>query len=161
MKWFIKCLGRDFANFEGRARRKEFWFFALFSFISLLIANILDLLLFSMDFTPIKWLLSLYMIVPQLSVMVRRLHDIDRGGAIGVWYYALSFVWACAVVVMAFATAAAAGAVGGPGAFSVGFLVLLFGGGLVFLVWGIVMLVWFCTPGTQGENKYGPDPKAE
>ena len=74
MKWFLKCLGPDYANFQGRARRKEFWYFALFSTILFVLASVLDLMLFSASFTPIKWLLSLYMIVPNLSVMVRRLH---------------------------------------------------------------------------------------
>lgn len=159
MKWFLKCLGPDYANFQGRARRKEFWYFMLFSTILFVLASVLDLMLFSASFTPIKWLLSLYMIVPNLSVMVRRLHDIGRSGAIGVWYYVLSFVW---VIVLAFASVMLlVGAAGNLSSVPVGYLLLLFGGGLIFLVWGIFLLVWFCTPGTQGENKYGPDPKAE
>jgi len=31
--------------------------------------------------------------------------------------------------------------------------------GLIPLVGGILLLVWFCTEGTQGENNFGPDPK--
>lgn len=160
MKWFLKCLGPDYANFEGRARRKEYWYFILFSFILLVAANILDMLLFSPTFTPIKWLLSLYMLVPQLSVMVRRLHDIGRGGAVVVWYYALGFVWFMTLFFMGFSSVLSV-LNSGVSSLPVGLLVLLCGGGLGFLVWGIVFLVWFCTPGMQGENKYGPDPKAE
>ncbi len=40
-----------------------------------------------------------------------------------------------------------------------GFLVVFIGGSLVFVVWAIFFLVWFCTAGTPGENPYGPDPK--
>ena len=32
---------------------------------------------------------------------------------------------------------------------------------LVFFVWSLFFLVWFCIGGPRGENKYGPDPKAE
>lgn len=40
-----------------------------------------------------------------------------------------------------------------------GFLVVFIGGSLVFVVWAIFFLVWFCTAGTPGENPCGPDPK--
>ena len=45
MKWFVKCL-RNYVSFEGRARRSEFWYFVLFSFLFLLVARIIDALLF-------------------------------------------------------------------------------------------------------------------
>jgi uncharacterized membrane protein YhaH (DUF805 family) len=32
--------------------------------------------------------------------------------------------------------------------------------GLVPLVGGIIILIWFCSPGTVGPNRYGPDPRA-
>ena len=32
---------------------------------------------------------------------------------------------------------------------------------LVFFVWSLFFLVWFCIGGHRGENKYGPDPEAE
>ena len=43
--WFVKCL-KNYANFSGRARRKEYWFFVLMQFIILMIAMILDSILF-------------------------------------------------------------------------------------------------------------------
>lgn len=39
------------------------------------------------------------------------------------------------------------------------FLIVLCGGCVLFFIWEIVFLVWFCLPGTPGENRYGPDPK--
>lgn len=42
--WFIKCL-KNYTNFTGRARRKEYWFFTLVQFIVLIIASIIDSIL--------------------------------------------------------------------------------------------------------------------
>lgn len=155
MKWFIKCLGRDYANFDARARRKEYWYFVLFSYVALLLAKLLDAILFSDNFTPITGLLSFYMIVPQLAVLVRRLHDTGRRGAVAIWCYALSFAWAISMGIVAIM-------VGNTPVASApaGFFIYLFGGLAIFLVWHIVLLVWCCMPGQRGENKYGPDPKA-
>lgn len=160
MKWFLKCIGPDFANFEGRARRKEYWHFILFSFILMLVAIILDRILFSKPFTPIKWLLSLYLLVPQMAVMFRRLHDIGRSGGVVIWYYALGIVWSVLLVISGFSTVIAIDS-GLYASFPAIVFALLLGGGILFLVWGIFFLVWFCKPGMEGENKYGPDPKAE
>jgi uncharacterized membrane protein YhaH (DUF805 family) len=33
MEWYLKIVKDNYANFEGRARRKEFWMFALFNLI--------------------------------------------------------------------------------------------------------------------------------
>ena len=38
-------------------------------------------------------------------------------------------------------------------------LVVLGAGGLINFVWSIFFLVWYCLPGTHGENVYGVDPK--
>ena len=44
MEWYLKVL-RQYADFEGRARRKEFWMFALFNIIFRILALVLDGLL--------------------------------------------------------------------------------------------------------------------
>ena len=41
MSWFMQAL-KNYAAFEGRARRKEFWYFVLFSMITLIIASVID-----------------------------------------------------------------------------------------------------------------------
>lgn len=158
MKWFVKCI-RNYVNFKGRARRSEYWYFILFSLIFSIAAKLLDTLIDS-EVGLFSMLLALFLILPQLAVMVRRLHDTDRSGKIVLWYYVVSFVWVIAMVVTGFSSLMSFLS-GDVGALPVGFLVLLFGGLLVFLVWGICFLVWFCTPGTKGENKYGPDPMLE
>ena len=46
MKWFLKCM-RNYANFRGRARRKEFWYFLLILFVIALFAQIVYTLCFA------------------------------------------------------------------------------------------------------------------
>lgn len=161
MRWFIKCIGSDFANFDGRARRCEFWYFQLFAFIFILVAEVLDLLVFGPLFRPLTWLLSLYLLVPQLAVSVRRLHDTGRSGYYMLWYYIVVFVWVVAMVVIGMSNIAMLMQLNPVSDQPIGFLAVLLGGLLVFSVWSIFFLVWFCTDGHKGENKYGPDPKAE
>lgn len=64
---------RNFANFKGRASRSEFWIFFLFVLAVQMLAPML-----------LGWriggLISLILLVPQLSVAVRRLHDVDCSG---------------------------------------------------------------------------------
>ncbi|HET7127039.1 MAG TPA: DUF805 domain-containing protein, partial [Lysobacter sp.] len=44
MDWYLKVL-KNYVGFSGRARRKEYWMFTLFSIIAALIAMLLDNLL--------------------------------------------------------------------------------------------------------------------
>lgn len=152
MKWFVKCI-RNYVNFSGRARRREYWNFVLFSILLMLVALILDWICFGQS-SLFYGLAGLFLFLPNLAVMSRRLHDTGRSAKILIWYYVLGIVWSIALVI-----SGASVILSGSGSMSVGFLVLLVGGSLVFFVWGIVFLVWFCTAGTPGENQYGPDPK--
>ena len=74
-----------YATFSGRARRSEFWWFALFTVGVYFVAGILDTAI-GITFFSVIALLGL--IVPGLAVSVRRLHDTDRSG----WWYLISFV---------------------------------------------------------------------
>ncbi len=152
MKWFIKCI-RNYVNFSGRARRREYWNFVLFSFLLMIVAMILDWICFGQS-SFFYGLSGLFLFLPNLAVMARRLHDTGRSAKILIWYYVIGFVWTIALIV-----SGASAILSGMGAMSTGFLVLLIAGSAVFLVWGIFFLVWFCTEGTPGENQYGPDPK--
>lgn len=152
MKWFLKCI-RNYVNFSGRARRREYWNFVLFSALLVIVAMILDLICFGRN-SFFYGLACLFLFLPHLSVMARRLHDTGRSAKILIWYYAVWFVWVIALVLSGVSVV-----LNGAGSMSTGFLILLGGGALVFLVWGIFFLVWLCTAGTVGENQYGPDPK--
>jgi uncharacterized membrane protein YhaH (DUF805 family) len=78
------CLQRKYADFHGRARRSEYWFFALFTAIVGAVGGILDSIIGIRSGTygtgPIQGILQLALLLPGLAVGVRRLHDIGRSG---------------------------------------------------------------------------------
>lgn len=74
--YFLKCL-KKYVNFSGRARRKEYWSFALFQFLTL----IFPLLFLKGELGTI--LLNIIVwgtFLPGLAVSIRRLHDIGKSG---------------------------------------------------------------------------------
>ncbi|MEF9958033.1 MAG: DUF805 domain-containing protein [Acinetobacter sp.] len=81
--WFIKCL-KNYANFSGRARRKEYWFFVLGSIILGFLLGIIGGILRIGD--SLGLLLNLALFVPSLAVAARRLHDTGRSG----WWQLIS-----------------------------------------------------------------------
>ena len=85
--WFKKGL-RNYTNFSGRARRKEFWFFTLAQFILVFIAMILDSIIFGSDTGLFYVLVVLGLFIPSLSVAIRRLHDTSRSG----WWFLLTLI---------------------------------------------------------------------
>lgn len=88
MSWYILAWQRA-ADFSGRSRRKEYWYFHLFNSIVMIF-----LVLFAAAFSdqgkpaPIPFgLMVIYAVVlfvPSLAVTIRRLHDIGRSG---YWYF--------------------------------------------------------------------------
>ena len=85
--WFKKGL-RNYTNFSGRARRKEFWFFTLAQFIAVIIAMVLDSIIFDSDMGLFYVLVVLGLFIPSLSVTIRRLHDTSRSG----WWFLLTLI---------------------------------------------------------------------
>ena len=85
LDWFVKCL-KNYANFSGRARRKEYWFFTLVQFIILVITQIIDAIL-STDFVFYA-IAALALFIPSLAAAVRRLHDTDRSG----WWFLIALI---------------------------------------------------------------------
>jgi uncharacterized membrane protein YhaH (DUF805 family) len=83
MYWYMQAL-QKYAVFSGRARRKEYWLFYLFNIIFTLGLAILDVLLGSFDRASgigvLSGLYSLGVLIPNLAVTVRRLHDTDHSG---------------------------------------------------------------------------------
>jgi uncharacterized membrane protein YhaH (DUF805 family) len=76
----IKNGFRNYANASGRATRSEYWYWTLFSTLVALAGAILDWSVFGLDadiqvFSP---LLSLALLLPDVAVSIRRLHDLDR-----------------------------------------------------------------------------------
>ena len=91
MNWYLAVL-KKYAVFEGRARRKEYWFFLLFNIIALLIATLLDnLLKTTFENLPYGWIYLLYaltVMIPSLALVVRRLHDVGKSG----WWFFIGLI---------------------------------------------------------------------
>jgi len=98
MKYFIRAITTKYTAFYGRARRKEFWFFVIFS--AMIFAAIWAVSLFiEMTFPKgmvdahflagvISKVIFLLLLIPLLATTARRLHDIGRSG----WFQILAFV---------------------------------------------------------------------
>ena len=75
----IKSVLSNYANFSGRARRSEYWYFVLLNIIVSVVLGVLAQIL-----GPIATLLSgvwsLAVLVPGLALVWRRLHDIGKSG---------------------------------------------------------------------------------
>ncbi|MCM5663234.1 DUF805 domain-containing protein [Galbibacter mesophilus] len=103
MNWYLKVLKNHYADFNGRARRKEYWMFALFNLIFALIAGVLDnvtgLAFEGIGYGPIYIVYGLIVLIPGIAVAVRRLHDIGKSGWMmlvglipiigGIWLFVL------------------------------------------------------------------------
>jgi uncharacterized membrane protein YhaH (DUF805 family) len=97
MQWMLMPLKR-YADFQGRSTRMEFWMFALFVTIVMVVLQILMGIMFassmSVDpqtgvvtggggagiFAVIIWVFYLAILVPSIAVGVRRMHDQDKSG---------------------------------------------------------------------------------
>ncbi|OCG49727.1 hypothetical protein A9G35_11370 [Gilliamella sp. Choc5-1] len=87
MNWFIDCITKkNYANFNGRARRKEYWMFILFYIILAFITIIIDKMIGSP--LVITAILVSALFLPSLAVTVRRLHDTSKSG----WWVLLQFI---------------------------------------------------------------------
>jgi uncharacterized membrane protein YhaH (DUF805 family) len=92
---YWKAALSKYADFNGRARRSEYWYFAL---TNILITLALYVLIFigavaripfvSMVFGGLVVVFALGTIIPSIAVLVRRLHDTGKSG----WYYFVSLI---------------------------------------------------------------------
>lgn len=78
MNYYLQVL-KNYAQFNGRARRSEYWYFALFSTLISVGLTVLDLVL---ETGFLNSLYSLAVLIPSIAVGVRRMHDVNKSG----WY---------------------------------------------------------------------------
>ena len=71
--YFWEVVTKQYANFEGRASRPQFWYFFLISFLIGLILSIIPIPI-------ISFIVSLALFVPSIAIGARRLHDINQTG---------------------------------------------------------------------------------
>lgn len=86
MDWYLQVL-KNYAEFSGRARRKEYWMFVLFNLLFLIAAAIIDSIigttLGGLPYGLFYFLYAMAVLIPSLAVTVRRLHDVGKSG----WFY--------------------------------------------------------------------------
>ena len=83
---------KKYAVFSGRARRKEYWLFYLLFLLVYIFFAIIDAASGTLDSATgigaLTGILFLAVLIPQLAVGVRRLHDTDRSG----WWLLVGFI---------------------------------------------------------------------
>lgn len=97
----VQSFWSNWNNFNGRARRSEYWFAFLFQFLAGVVAGMVDGILFgvsSNSISPVASILWLIFIIPSIAVAVRRLHDAGYSG----WFLLLVFVPFGAIAVLVF-----------------------------------------------------------
>lgn len=108
---FVEAIRTNFskyATFSGRARRAEFWWWVLFTFIAHLVLGAIDVALFGTTtvtesgfsayttFSPLAGIFSLLVLLPSIAVGVRRLHDTDRSG----WWMFLGLIPVIGIIIL-------------------------------------------------------------
>ncbi len=99
MEWMMMPF-RRYAEFNGRSQRKEYWMFTLFNVIVAIVLSIVEGVLGLSKvvggvYGPLTAIFGLGVIIPSLSVGVRRLHDTDRSG----WWLLAPYVLYALVIV--------------------------------------------------------------
>jgi len=132
---------KKYADFTGRASRQEFWYFFAFVIVANAIASLVGVLLFVGP--VLSGAIGLLLIVPQLAVAVRRLHDVGRTGR--------ELVVPCVMLLLLPLAFAFQGVL--PKIVALGYL------GITLLVFANLLML-FAKKGTTIPNKYGAAPTA-
>jgi uncharacterized membrane protein YhaH (DUF805 family) len=142
MSWYPEALMK-YAVFEGRARRREYWYFILFTSIIGIILNAADMATGTIynreDIGLFGGIFGLAVFIPSITVTVRRLHDTDRSG----WWSLIAFIPSIGLIILRTDR-------------SDWWSLIAF---IPLLIGSIILLVFTVQEGTQGENRYGGDPK--
>lgn len=84
------CL-KKYADFSGRARRSEYWWFFLFTVLIAAVASVIDAIVGTRTSSGtglVQAIVQLAVLIPSLAVGVRRLHDTGRSG----WWLLIGLV---------------------------------------------------------------------
>lgn len=141
----ISTCFKKYVTFSGRARRSEYWWWFLFTILMSILALI----------PIIGWIIPLAIILPNLAVSVRRLHDVGRTG----WWLLAPYGFALLGGLLL-----GAGALVGFGGHSSSGGITAVIGGIALLgafVSGIMLFIWSLSDSKPETNQYGPSPKYE
>jgi uncharacterized membrane protein YhaH (DUF805 family) len=144
-------VGQLLFHFKGRINRGKYWLAILiFVIIGLVMSTIGYFAEQAMAFQALNLIVSVGMFVAGIAVGLKRLHDRDKSGWWLLIFYLLpSALFGIGAVIFFYGLGAeeAGGVIGG----TVIYLI-----GVAVLVWAIVELG--CLRGTDGPNRFGPDP---
>ena len=84
MNYYIQAFKR-YADFTGRSRRSEYWYFVLFNILAFIVTMIIDAII---QFPVFTMLYMLGTLIPAISLVVRRLHDVGKSG----WWYFIGLI---------------------------------------------------------------------
>lgn len=88
MNYYIDAF-KKYADFNGRATRKEYWMFVLFNIIISIAISFIGGIIFSKTISSIlSTVYVLAVVIPSLAVMVRRLHDTNHSG----WWFFINLI---------------------------------------------------------------------
>ena len=98
-KYYLNIITKQFSDFKGRARRKEYWMYSLFQGVIGFSLYLISFIFFTniLDYSNEKGLYSSLLlfviflmlhIIPNIAITVRRLHDTGKSG----WWYFLSLI---------------------------------------------------------------------
>ncbi|WP_299020195.1 DUF805 domain-containing protein [uncultured Photobacterium sp.] len=99
MNWYLHVL-KNYAVFNGRARRKEYWYFFLINAIISIVLSFVDNALATPGSIEgaglIGSIYSFAVLIPTIAVGVRRLHDTGRTG----WWMLIAFIPLIGVLIL-------------------------------------------------------------
>jgi uncharacterized membrane protein YhaH (DUF805 family) len=131
---FVDTLTKHYVDFNGRVGRAQFWWYVLVSFILGfavgIVAGVIHVPLLSSLF-------SLALLLPNLGIAVRRLHDTGKPGI----YILIPIVPSVLAVICLFI-----------------FWPLALVCWLLTLAAAVLLIYWYIQPGDAGDNAYGPPP---
>lgn len=155
--YFVECVTTKYFCFKGRARRKEYWSFVLFSFLIQLFLIVLSTLSAISGDNPrgieiLSRVVRIALFIPSYAVLFRRLHDVNVSG----W-------WSLSPAIIFFSLAIFSATLhinNYQPSTSVNYSSIIFGVmGIVAIILLITLLVLTITKSNMKENKYGPVPE--
>jgi uncharacterized membrane protein YhaH (DUF805 family) len=88
INYYIEAFTKNYVNFSGRARRSEYWYFVLFNLLAYLVLFGISYAALGENGIFVVVLYALAVILPSLSLVVRRLHDAGKSG----WFYFIALI---------------------------------------------------------------------
>lgn len=85
IEWYKKVVLENYANFNGRARRAEYWWYVLANVIVNIVLFMIDSVI---GFQVFSGIYGLAVLIPSIAVAIRRLHDVEKSG----WFLLLAIV---------------------------------------------------------------------